>query len=189
MHKTNHPKTGFNTLPSIFLESVVPTTIPAIESVAIFVKKTKSTATPSIISDEKPILEFMAMIKSEVPMVCFMSRFAKKSNAGIMIKPPPAPKKPIKIPTKNPIIASLYLLLFKGNCFETFDFLIINAAELSIRIAKITKIKLFLRTVNCFKNKKELGISGKINFRISNNEKTDGIANINADLKCKFFDL
>ncbi|MNT48049.1 hypothetical protein D3C72_1848090 [compost metagenome] len=45
----------------------------------------------------------MVMINNEVPTACFMGSLAKKSRAGIIKNPPPAPRNPVTIPTKKPI--------------------------------------------------------------------------------------
>ena len=57
-------------------------------------------------SPPKPMLEFIKIINNEVPTACFIGKLAKNNNAGIIKKPPPAPKNPVTIPTKNPIIPS-----------------------------------------------------------------------------------
>ena len=61
---------------------------------------------PMYKSPPKPMLELIKMINNDVPTACFMGKLAKKSNAGMIKNPPPAPKKPVTIPTINPIIPS-----------------------------------------------------------------------------------
>ena len=45
----------------------------------------------------------MVMINNDVPTACFMGKLAKNNKAGIIKNPPPAPRKPVTIPTKKPI--------------------------------------------------------------------------------------
>ncbi len=52
----------------------------------------------------KPIVELIEIINSDVPTVDFISNFAKKkTRAGIIRKPPPAPTNPVMTPTNDPI--------------------------------------------------------------------------------------
>ncbi len=62
----------------------------------------KLTVTPLIMSPVKPIKELIKMINKEVPTACFIGKSAKKSSAGMIKNPPPAPKNPVTKPTKNP---------------------------------------------------------------------------------------
>ena len=51
---------------------------------------------------KKPIKDLMAIIIKDVPTATFISTFAKMTNAGIIKNPPPAPIKPVMLPTKRP---------------------------------------------------------------------------------------
>ncbi len=57
-------------------------------------------------SPPKPIEELMVMINNEVPTACFIGNLAKNKRAGIIRNPPPAPRNPVTIPTKKPIMLS-----------------------------------------------------------------------------------
>ena len=50
--------------------------------------------------------ELIKIINNEVPTACFMGKLAKNKRAGIIKNPPPAPRKPVTIPTTEPIIAN-----------------------------------------------------------------------------------
>ena len=52
-------------------------------------------------SPEKPIKELHEIINREVPMAFLIGNLAKCTKAGIIKKPPPAPIKPISIPTQK----------------------------------------------------------------------------------------
>ena len=52
-------------------------------------------------SPAKPVRELMVMISKEVPMAFFIGSLANFSSAGIIRNPPPAPIRPISIPTKK----------------------------------------------------------------------------------------
>ena len=45
-------------------------------------------------------------MSNDVPTACFIGKPAKKTKAGIIKKPPPAPKNPVTNPTKKPIMES-----------------------------------------------------------------------------------
>ncbi|MNE73239.1 hypothetical protein D3C80_1692380 [compost metagenome] len=53
-------------------------------------------------SPVKPIREFRAIIKREVPIAFFIGSFNRKINAGISKKPPPAPNIPVTRPIAIP---------------------------------------------------------------------------------------
>ena len=53
--------------------------------------------------NKKPAKELIEMINSEVPIAFLMDSFKRFTKAGIIKKPPPAPTKPVKKPTANPI--------------------------------------------------------------------------------------
>ena len=56
--------------------------------------------------------DLIAIIINEVPIAFFIDKPANKTNAGMMINPPPAPTIPVKIPTINPSKIKIILLLF-----------------------------------------------------------------------------
>ena len=60
-------------------------------------------------SPEKPIKEFIVITNSEVAMAFLIVSRANLVSAGTIKKPPPAPIKPIKTPTKNNWIMVPYL--------------------------------------------------------------------------------
>ena len=59
--------------------------------------------TPLIISPQNPIIELIKIISREVPTASFICNPAKKISAGIIKKPPPAPKNPVTKPASSPI--------------------------------------------------------------------------------------
>lgn len=54
------------------------------------------------ISPAKPIREFRAIIRRDVPIAFFIGNFIKMTKAGIKRNPPPAPKKPVTRPMSIP---------------------------------------------------------------------------------------
>ena len=53
-------------------------------------------------SPRKPINDFTAIIKSDVPTAFFIGNLANSTKAGMIKKPPPAPTIPVKTPTMIP---------------------------------------------------------------------------------------
>lgn len=54
------------------------------------------------ISPVNPIVELIKMISSEVATALFIGIFAKRTKAGTIRNPPPAPTKPVMVPTAIP---------------------------------------------------------------------------------------
>lgn len=54
------------------------------------------------ISTANPIRDFDAMITKDVPMACLMGKLLKRTSAGMIKNPPPAPTNTVKIPTNVP---------------------------------------------------------------------------------------
>ena len=124
MNKTNHPKAGFSFEPSIFFDKKVPMKIPINAKKTIESRKRKSMFTPLITSPKNPNNELNAIINKEVPMASFIVRPVKKISAGIIKKPPPAPKNPVTIPTKDPINATFIILVLLSSTISCLDFII-----------------------------------------------------------------
>ena len=64
-------------------------------------------------SPVNPIRDLIAMIIKEVATAFFIGNLAKRTKAGIIKKPPPAPTNPVNIPIINPSIVKsgiLYLI-------------------------------------------------------------------------------
>ena len=53
-------------------------------------------------SPVNPISDFAAIIKSDVPTACFIGSLLSITSAGIIKNPPPAPTRPVSIPTSAP---------------------------------------------------------------------------------------
>ena len=51
---------------------------------------------------KKPNNDFIAMIMRDVPIAFFISKPEKKMSAGTIRNPPPAPTRPVTIPTRKP---------------------------------------------------------------------------------------
>ena len=98
---TSHPKAGFNFLPSMFFAKAIPKKIPTTDSAVKMIRKVQSCATIFMVL-KKPRIEFMAMIKREVATALFIGKPISITSAGTIKKPPPAPIKPVMIPTKSP---------------------------------------------------------------------------------------
>lgn len=58
-------------------------------------------------SPKNPNKEFIAIIKREVPTAFFIGNPANNTKIGTMIKPPPAPIKPVTKPVIRPKISTL----------------------------------------------------------------------------------
>ncbi len=66
-----------------------------------------------VTSPRKPKSEFIAMMNKEVAAAFFIGKFANKTKIGTIIKPPPAPTKPVINPVKAPKTKSKYNWLQK----------------------------------------------------------------------------
>ena len=62
-------------------------------------RKGQSIKPPVWISPVKPISDFAAIINKEVPIASFISSPANNTSAGMIRNPPPAPTKPVNVPT------------------------------------------------------------------------------------------
>ena len=101
MIRTVQPNKGFNFFPSIFFEIPSPTKIPTTDRAVKVRRKVQSCFTIDIVL-KNPKIEFMEMIKSEVATAFFILTPRSITKAGTIKKPPPAPIKPVIIPTKSP---------------------------------------------------------------------------------------
>lgn len=117
--RMKYPKTGFSFLPSIFLDNSVPMRIPIIEIAEIVPKKFQLIST-LFIDEKNPIKELNETITNEVPMATFIGVFNKLTNAGMIKNPPPAPSKPVMIPTAEPCPAAR-TVLFLDVIFFSFE--------------------------------------------------------------------
>ena len=52
--------------------------------------------------EANPISEFTEIINKEVPTACFIETPTSITKAGTIRNPPPAPIKPVMIPTRSP---------------------------------------------------------------------------------------
>ena len=91
-------------------------------------------------SPPNPILELMKIINKDVPIACFMGNLAKNNSAGIIKNPPPAPKKPVTIQTKKPIIPS-WVKFVLPVVTTTLFFLIMDIDAAIMSIEKTIMIK------------------------------------------------
>lgn len=101
MTKTIQPNMGFSFLPSIFFAAAIPIKIPTMERLVKTVRKVQSALT-AFMELKKPSREFIDMMKSEVATALFMGNPINMTNAGTIKNPPPAPIKPVIIPTSKP---------------------------------------------------------------------------------------
>ena len=72
------------------------------ESIVKTINKFQSMAWLPWTSPIKPNNDLAAIINKEVPTANFIGIFAKSTKAGIIRNPPPAPTKPVNVPTKAP---------------------------------------------------------------------------------------
>lgn len=136
---------GFNLSPFIFFDNCVPMTIPIIAINVILIKKLQSIS-KWFTEEKNPIRELREMMTKEVPMATFIGIFKKLTNAGIIIKPPPAPTNPVKIPTTEPSPAAKNVLFFCEDVVlisNTLFFRIILYEAAIIKPAKIKSKKIF----------------------------------------------
>ena len=104
MNKTNHPKLVLSFSPDTLEEKKMPMKIPTTDIAVNFIKRFQSIAECSLLRNPiKPMAELIAIINSDVPTADFIGNFAKKTRAGIIRKPPPAPTNPVMAPTNDPI--------------------------------------------------------------------------------------
>ena len=101
MIRTNQPKIGFNFAPSIFLDKKIPMKMPTVAKAATEVKRVQLIKV-SPLSPKNPINDFAAIITKDVPTASFIGNLDKRTNAGIIKNPPPAPTNPVTIPTIAP---------------------------------------------------------------------------------------
>ena len=78
----------------------VPTKIPETDSVVNIIRKSHSICRKAK-SELNPIIELNVMIINEVATACFIVNRANNTNAGTIIKPPPAPTKPLEVQHPN----------------------------------------------------------------------------------------
>lgn len=117
--RMKYPKIGLSFLPLIIFDNSVPITIPIMEIAEIVPKKFQSIST-LFIEEKNPIRELNETMTNEVPMATFIGVFNKLTKAGIIKNPPPAPSKPVMIPTAEPCPAAR-TVLFLDAIFFTFE--------------------------------------------------------------------
>ncbi len=99
---TNQPKPFFKLSPLIYFAKYIPTNIPTTAKLVTLNNKIQSMAKSlRCKSPVNPIRLFSAIIKREVPIAFFIGSFAKRTRAGIIKKPPPAPTIPVSTPTMD----------------------------------------------------------------------------------------
>ena len=88
-------------------------------------------------SPKKPNNDLIAIIINDVATAFFIGKFAKRTSAGIIKNPPPAPTIPVNTPTTKPSIVRIKLLFF-FSFLETFSLypLIIKYEAINIINAK-----------------------------------------------------
>ena len=113
--------------------------IPVIANTANLIKKYQS-GFIFCTSPEKPINELHDIINREVPMAFFIGNFAKWTKAGIIKKPPPAPIKPINIPTQKiwKIMMKIFGFLSPTSTVDALEDLSIAKAAKNITIENNT---------------------------------------------------
>ena len=79
-----------------------PKIIPNIEINVMIIRKNQSIFICEM-SEQKPNSALTVIITMDVATAFLILRFAKKTNAGTIINPPPAPIKPVRIPTPKPM--------------------------------------------------------------------------------------
>lgn len=107
----NHPNAGLSFFPSIFLDNCEPMMIPTMAIDEMVVNNFQSIFTV-FIDEKNPMSELSEMITNEVPMATFIGVLSRLTSAGMIINPPPAPTKPVKIPTTDPSPAAKRVLFF-----------------------------------------------------------------------------
>ena len=118
-------------------------------------------------------------------MACFIGKFPKNNSAGIIKKPPPAPKKPVIKPTKSPIIA-IRKWSSRFSVSSGVDVLIIDKEAAIIRKANTVIMTKFFDISKEFTVRIIAGIFGKITSLTKSNESTEGIAKTRAALIFRF---
>ena len=103
INKIKRAKFFFKDMSLIKFDKYEPKTIPNTEIKVIDVRKNQSILT-CVMSDKKPNSALQVMITKDVATACFILRPAKKTSAGTIINPPPAPTKPVSTPTTVPVI-------------------------------------------------------------------------------------
>ena len=111
MIRINHPNAGFSFFPSIFFDNCEPIIIPATAIAVIEINSFHSIFT-WFTEDTKPIKELKEIMTKEVPIAIFIGIFKRLTNAGMIIKPPPAPTNPLMKPIIPPKITKTVGLFF-----------------------------------------------------------------------------
>lgn len=189
--KTNQPNPFFNwsplTLDDIFCPIKIPPTANNVNGIRSF-----QSIVIVLILPKNPKNEFIDIIANEVPTATFILRLLSFVNAGIIIKPPPAPTIPVKHPIHKPLTkfsARLFLFIITS-LNSVLPLIIINADPIMIT-ENNTNIKMrFVNSKSPIK-KRDSGISGTKNFLVKKIEIMVGIPNNNAVLKltCCFRDF
>ena len=124
----------------------------------------------------------MAIMKREVPTAFFIGSPAKNIKIGMIIKPPPAPTKPVINPVKSPKIINnikfVPLLPLAVFLSVTLVSRIIVMDAINIRRAKKTIIAISLVKVKLPMVKIFSGIAGTIYFLVLNTENTAGMVKV-----------
>lgn len=130
------------------------------------------------ISPKKPINDFTPIISNEVPIAFLIGIFAYSTNIGIMIKPPPAPTKPVAAPSNKPSKDTKIAFIRETVSSEillTLDFLMIERAANSINTEKNNIKKRSLEMTTSPNSIMVSGNAGNRYLRLKNTEIMDGI--------------
>lgn len=188
---TNQPKPFFNCSPLTLDDNFCPIKIPPTAN-NVNGNKSFQSITMVLILPKNPKNEFIEIIANEVPTAIFILRLLSFVNAGIIIKPPPAPTTPVKHPIHKPLTKfNTRLFFFTITSLNSVLPLTIINADPIIIIENNTKIKIRLVNSKSPIKKRDLGISGTKNFRVKKIEIIVGIPNNSAVLKftCCFRDF
>lgn len=102
----NQPNNIRNLSEEVFLAINLPAKTPAIAAVVVYPNNVQLIEIlPK--SDANPAIELIAMINNDVLIASFISNPSMNISAGIIRNPPPAPRKPVMVPTIIAHIKSL----------------------------------------------------------------------------------
>lgn len=141
------------------------------------------------ISLPKPMSDLQAMINKEVAIAFFIGSLPKNTNEGMIKNPPPAPTKPVSIPTEKPasITNGIFSLIWlSSSSLVHFSHLLIIEYEAPIII--IEKSKSMDKSL-LISMPPKLNFSGIQGMRITlekYTDKTEGIPKYSTDGKCIF---
>ena len=113
-----------------------------------------------------------------------MVNLANKTNAGTIINPPPAPTKPVKPPTPDPIKINRlkFFMLFDILTFLVLGFFIIRTKDKIITMLKNSINPISFVMSKCSKDRRMSGIFGIKNRRVRDTDTSAGSVNTAAVL-------